>query len=70
VDSANTALKLVKEKESDLIFIDFVLPGKDGIRVCKEIKAINKNAKIVFMTVNTDVDPIFKELEIVKIYLK
>ncbi len=68
VDRANdckAALHLVKEKEYDLIFIDFVLPGKDGIQVCKEIKKINKNVKMVFMTGNTESDPIFKEMEFV-----
>jgi len=68
VDSANdgnAAIELVKKKEYDLIFIDFVLPGKDGIQVCKEIKAINKNAKMIFMTGNIDIDPIFKEMEFI-----
>ena len=58
-------MKLVKEKKYDLIFIDFILPDKDGIQVCKEIKKINQNAKMVFMTGNTDNDPIFKEMEFI-----
>lgn len=69
VDSAycgDQALKMVKENTYDLIFIDLVLPKMNGIEVCKAIKAINKSAKMVFMTGNVDNDPIFKEMEFVE----
>lgn len=41
-DSAETgerALELLSLREYDLIFLDVVLPGTDGYRVCKDIRA-------------------------------
>jgi CheY-like chemotaxis protein len=69
VDSAydgEQALKMVNKNEYDLIFIDLILPRTNGIEVCKAIKAINKSAKMIFMTGNVESDPIFKEMEFVE----
>ncbi|MFH1062850.1 MAG: response regulator [Candidatus Omnitrophota bacterium] len=68
VDSAydaDQALEMINKNEYDLVFIDLVLPGKDGIQTCQAIKAMNKSATMIFMTGNTDKDPIFKEMEFV-----
>jgi two-component system alkaline phosphatase synthesis response regulator PhoP len=68
VDSANDghmAYEMVKEQEYDLIFIDLILPGIDGIQLCRQIKAVQEKVKMIFMTGNVQTDPIFKEMEFV-----
>ncbi|MDH5633879.1 MAG: response regulator [Gammaproteobacteria bacterium] len=37
-DNGEDAVVLVKNKEYDIVFLDVILPGIDGYRVCKEIK--------------------------------
>jgi CheY-like chemotaxis protein len=44
------ALEKVKQKKYDLVFMDFVLPGMDGIKTCQAVKKIAPDSEIVFMT--------------------
>ncbi|WP_194190264.1 response regulator transcription factor [Clostridium chrysemydis] len=46
------ALKLVKEKRPKLVLLDIMLPGMDGLDVCKEIKKDKdlKNTSIIMLT--------------------
>lgn len=46
-ENGNVAVELVKVHNPDLIFMDIVMPGKDGIEVLKEIKSIHPIAKVV-----------------------
>lgn len=46
-EDGNTAVELVKIHQPDLIFLDIVMPNKDGNEALKEIIAINPNAKVV-----------------------
>ncbi len=46
----NSAISLYKEKNPDAIFLDIVMPGKDGIEVVKEIIEYNPNAKIIMVS--------------------
>ncbi len=41
--SGNEALSLTREKKYDLIFLDHMMPGKDGIEVLHELKAQTDN---------------------------
>jgi len=52
--SGEEAVKLVKAKKYDLVFVDFVLPGINGVQTCREIKKISPEATLVFMTGNID----------------
>ena len=63
--SGEEALIKVEADHFDLIFIDFILPGKDGVETCKAIKEIRPQAKLVFMTGMLETDPIFKEIQFV-----
>ena len=38
-DAGSGALEAFKSGEPDLVLLDVMLPGKDGIEVCKEIRA-------------------------------
>jgi two-component system chemotaxis response regulator CheY len=46
-ENGNVAVELVKAHTPDLIFMDIVMPEKDGIEALKEIKATNPEAKVV-----------------------
>lgn len=44
------ALEKVNSEEIDFVFLDFLLPGTDGVEVYKGIKAIKPNLPVVIMT--------------------
>lgn len=57
VTSANKALRLLNEKNFDLLISDICMPGIDGIELIKRIKkTLGKKIPIIFMTANADVD--------------
>lgn len=46
-ENGNVAVEVVKASNPDLIFMDIVMPDKDGIEALKEIIEMNPNAKVV-----------------------
>ena len=40
----------VMEKKTDIILLDIKMPGDSGIKVLQDIKAIDKDAKVIMMT--------------------
>jgi len=46
----NDAIQLVKGSHYDVIFMDIKLPGRDGFATFQEIKAIDPQARVIFMT--------------------
>jgi len=44
------ATRIVREKSLDLVFLDFELPGMNGLDVLREIKAINMQLPVVMLT--------------------
>jgi OmpR-family two-component system manganese-sensing response regulator len=45
---------LARSYEYDAIVLDYSLPKKDGLAVCREIRAMGKTTPIVFMSVTDD----------------
>lgn len=43
--SGRQALKLVAEEEPDLVLLDVMMPGMDGIEVCRQIRASHNRSK-------------------------
>ena len=43
-ENAESALKLIESRSYDILFLDVVLPGKDGYEICKAVKR-DKNKK-------------------------
>lgn len=50
------AIRLVKAKNPNIIFLDITMPKMDGIEALKEIKKIDQEIKIVMVTANKYVD--------------
>lgn len=46
VTTGEEALELIKEEDYDLIILDLMLPGVDGLDICRMIKADKKKAAI------------------------
>lgn len=44
------AIQMVKDSHYDVIFMDIKLPGRDGVATFQEIKAIDPQARVIFMT--------------------
>jgi two-component system chemotaxis response regulator CheY len=44
------AVSLYKEQNPDGVFLDIVMPGKDGIEVVKDIIAYDPSAKIIMVS--------------------
>ncbi len=52
IDAANgqEVINKYKAEKPDLVFLDIVMPVKDGIVAVKEIYAFDKNAKIIIVS--------------------
>ncbi|MGJ7911619.1 response regulator [Neobacillus sp. LXY-1] len=46
-ENGNVAIESVKHNQPDLIFMDIVMPDKDGIEALTEIKEISPTSKVV-----------------------
>ncbi len=61
-DAGTGALDAFKKAEPDLVLLDVMLPGKDGIEVCKEIRA-NSGTPIIMLTAKTESEDVVRGLE-------
>ena len=61
-DAGNGALEAFKTEEPDLVLLDVMLPGKDGIQVCNEIRAIS-GIPIIMLTAKTESEDVVRGLE-------
>ncbi|WP_291634809.1 response regulator [Clostridium sp.] len=46
-DDGQTAINMYKESKPDLVFMDIIMPFKNGIEAVKEIIEFDKDAKVV-----------------------
>ncbi|SDN24682.1 ATP-binding protein [Lachnospira pectinoschiza] len=55
-DNGNTAIAFTRNVNYDMIFLDHMMPGKDGVETFKEIKAdkdnLNRETPIIMLTAN------------------
>ncbi len=49
-ETAEEALKIIRENNPDLIFLDIWLPGMDGLQALKEIKEVNPELTVVMIS--------------------
>lgn len=46
----NTGLQLFHDNQFDLIILDIMLPDKNGLELCKDIRKLNNNMPVLFLT--------------------
>ena len=59
VDSAHSgeqALEMIEREDYNLIYLDYRLPGMDGLEVLRRLEAMHITAPVVFMTAHGDDD--------------
>ena len=61
-DAGSGALDAFKAQEPDLVLLDVMLPGKDGIEVCSEIRA-TAGTPIIMLTAKTESEDVVRGLE-------
>lgn len=44
------ALEVCQELRPDLVTLDFILPGIDGIQTCEKLKATNPEVKVILIS--------------------
>ncbi len=64
--SGEAAVEMAKSMKYDLIFIDFVMPGMDGIKTCRTLKEVSPDSKLVAMTGQIYKGLADKELDFIK----
>jgi len=50
VEDGHKAIKKVKEEPFDIVFLDMVIPGMDGLEILKAIKKTNSELPVIMMT--------------------
>lgn len=58
------AIKLVKEEEFDVIFLDVKMPGMDGIEVLKQIKSLKSLPQVIMLTGNATVETAIEGMKV------
>ena len=53
-ENGEQAVELFKKERPDIIFMDVVMPKKDGITALKEIREISQDVKIIMLTSEGD----------------
>ncbi len=54
VGDGNEAWHLIKQEEPDLIILDLMLPGKDGLDICRDLRRDNIHIPIIMLTARDD----------------
>jgi len=53
VHTGNEGLKLALDNAYDLVILDLMLPGKDGLEICRELRARSNYTPILMLTAKT-----------------
>ena len=63
-EDGETALEQYKKYQPDVIFIDIYLPGKSGLEITEEIKAINPKQIIIIVSASNDMGDISRAVKL------
>ena len=64
VGTGEEAIKLAKSDQPDLILLDLMLPGVDGLEVCRAVKRESEDIPIIMLTAKDDESDIVTGLEL------
>jgi two-component system, OmpR family, phosphate regulon response regulator OmpR len=53
-EDGNALNRLLQRETIDLIVLDLMLPGEDGLSICKRLRASGNNIPIIMLTAKTD----------------
>ena len=59
-EDGDTALALFREHEPDLVLLDVLMPGKDGLAVLNELRGHDPDARIVMLTTQGQLDVVLE----------
>ena len=48
------AIAAVKDKKADIVVLDYMMPGIDGVEALKRIRKIDKNIPVIMLTAHPD----------------
>jgi len=63
-EGGKKALTKVEEEEPDLVILDMVMPGMDGIQTLKKAKGIDKNLLIIILTAYGSIESAVKAIKL------
>jgi len=63
VSRGDEAVEVFRNSQPDLVLLDIMLPGIDGIEVCREIRRQSTRVPIVMLTAKGDTHDVVKGLE-------
>jgi DNA-binding response OmpR family regulator len=49
-----TALKLAEKKKPDIVLLDIMMPGMDGREVCRRLREVAIEARIIYLTAKAE----------------
>jgi len=62
-DSGSAAIKLVEEQVPDVVLMDLVMPGMDGVEATRQVKAVSPRSQVVVLTSYHEDEHIFPALQ-------
>ncbi len=62
--NGDEAIEKIKEKEMDVVILDVLMPGKDGIETLMEIKKIKPILEVIMLTGNATVESAVEGMKI------
>jgi two-component system alkaline phosphatase synthesis response regulator PhoP len=62
-DTGKEGLKKFRNKEYDLLILDYYLPDTDGVSICKKVRESDKKAAILMFTTNENKEVIIEALD-------
>ena len=61
-EDGSSALQVFTNEKPDMVLLDWMLPGKDGVEVCKEIRAV-AGTPVLMLTAKSETEDMQKGLE-------